>query len=266
MKYHTEITALGVLILALCVFTPNQTIGIAQAILTHTKETLVVVDCFGLRLVCPDNFRFSRPYEPIPRIDVPVFVLHGLGERTWTMSGFVWFLRLAGWARVYTPHWPANTCLLEDCLDALDLEMQRYANKSEPIFVIGNSMGGVMAYHLHTRNWNITASYSVAAPIKGSKLYRKLKQYLPSVVFNYFRQPGQLYLERCEEPPAPPHPWFTIGYYCIFDFDGNVYLSDMPEKNRVSVPGIHYSLAIDPTSWIRLSNAMMSCLPNRFIQ
>jgi pimeloyl-ACP methyl ester carboxylesterase len=191
----------------------------------------------------------------------PVFILHGLGERTWTLSLFVWYLKLNNWPRVYTPHWPANTCLLEDCLDALDREMQTYANKSEPIMVIGNSMGGVMAYHLHTRDWNILVSVSVASPIKGSKLYKDLKSNLPSVIFNYFHQPGHLYLERTEQPPAPPHPWFTLGLYFGREFDLHVFLSDMPSVNRTKMWGTHFSLIYDPFVWDYLERGLTQYIP-----
>jgi pimeloyl-ACP methyl ester carboxylesterase len=191
----------------------------------------------------------------------PVFVLHGLGERTWTMSPFVWFLNAQGWSTVYTPHWPANTCLLEECLDALDKEMQLYANKSEPIMIVGNSMGGVMAYHLHTRGWNILVSYSVAAPIKGSGLYRILKSSLPSAVFNFFHRPGHDYLERTEQPPAPPHPWFTLGFHLGVEFDLHVFLSDMPNANHASTLGTHFSLAYDPFVWGYLERGLKLHLP-----
>jgi pimeloyl-ACP methyl ester carboxylesterase len=218
---------------------------------------------FVPKMVClinpEDSFCKSLIQEPekLP----PVFILHGLGERTWTLSAFVWFLNAKGWDRVYTPHWPANTCLLEDCLDALDKEMQSYANKSEPILVIGNSMGGVMAYHLHTRDWNILASYSVAAPIKGSKLYSLLKANLPSWIFQYFNQAGHAYLERTEQPPPPPHPWFTVGFHLGVGFDGHVFLSDMPNTSHVSVLGSHFSLIHDPIVWNYLEMGMRKHLP-----
>lgn len=191
----------------------------------------------------------------------PIFVLHGLGERTWTMSLFVWFLHVQGWPKVYVPHWPANTCLLEECLDALDKEMQLYANKSKPIMIVGNSMGGVMAYHLHTRGWNILVSYSVAAPIKGSKLYRILKSTLPSGVVNFFHQPGHDYLERTEQPPEPPHPWFTLGFHLGVEFDLHVFLSDMPDVNHDSMLGTHFSLAYDPFVWGYLERGLRLHLP-----
>lgn len=208
----------------------------------------------------PHPFRVGE-LQDYPKSLPPVFVLHGLGERTWTMSPFVWFLNAQGWSRVYTPHWPANTCLLEECLDALDKEMQLYANKSEPIMVIGNSMGGVMAYHLHTRGWNILVSYSVAAPIKGSRLYRMLKSTVPSVVFDFFHQPGHDYLERTEQPPAPSHPWFTLGFHLGIEFDLHVFLSDMPSTNHDSMPGTHFSLAYDPFVWGYLERGLKLHLP-----
>lgn len=259
MNQHSAITVFGIIVLFSCAVIPDTTSAIFSLALGWLQLLAQHIFCPYFPIICL-KFESGETFAPPLRSSTPVFVLHGLGERTWTMGLFVSALNIWRWDNVYTPHWPANTCLLDDCLDALDLEMQRYANKSEPIFVIGNSMGGVMAYHLHTRNWNIIASYSIASPIKGSELYRTLKEYLPSNVFEYFRQPGHLYLERTDQPPEPPHPWHIIGYNFFFGFDGNVFLSDMPEKNRTVIIGTHYSLSMDPVSWSYISHSMFSHL------
>lgn len=197
-------------------------------------------------------------WDGLPEVEpefshIPVFVLHGLGERTDTLQGFVAYLKHCGWKNVYTPRWPANTCHLEDCLNALDLAMQQNASKTEPILVIGNSMGGIMAYHLHMRNWTIAASYSVASPLKGSYFYRNLKLILPSVIWEFFHQSGHDYLNRKDMPLPPPHPWFTVGFDLVDGFDGQVHLLDMLDStdtlNHTTLVGHHFSLALEPRIW-----------------
>ena len=213
------------------------------------SDGLIYAFIYGSKVIDPEHA--DEIAQLIPKIDTPVFLLHGLGERTWTMQLFVTFLHIRGWTNVYTPHWPANTCQLEDCLDALDKEMQLYANKSQPILVVGNSMGGVMAHHLHTRNWNILVSYSIAAPLKGAQLYRHLKKILPTMIFDFFHQPGHDYLERTEAPPNPPHTWYTVSFNTLYDFDGQVHLLDtlIYKRQHITMTGFHFSLALDPAVW-----------------
>lgn len=181
----------------------------------------------------------------------PVVVLHGLGERARTLSLFIWFLQWIGFNTVVTPHWPANTCELDVCLDALDASLQQHIKKKTPIFVIGNSMGGVMAMHLHTRGWTIKKAIAVAAPLNGAGIFRWLESIAPTSLFDIFYQPGHAYLRRTEKLPAPPHPYHTLSFGP--GFDGNVFEADTVVDNKQHTKflvGTHFSLAVDPRVWM----------------
>lgn len=181
----------------------------------------------------------------------PVVVLHGLGERVWTMSLFLWFLRWMGFSNVVTPHWPANTCELDVCLDSIDATLQQHIKKKTPIFVIGNSIGGVMAMHLHTRGWKIKKAIAVAAPLNGAGIFRWLEDTLPDSLFAPFYQPGYAYLRRTEKMAIPPHPYRTLSFGP--GFDGNVFEADvvLDNKNHTAfLLGTHFSLVMDPRVWL----------------
>jgi len=180
----------------------------------------------------------------------PIVVLHGLGERVWTMSLFLAYLGSCGFDNVIAPHWPANSCVLDECLDSIDISLQQHINKSTPIVVIGNSMGGVMAMHLHSRGWTIKKAIAVAAPLNGAGMFRLLEDNLPSSLFNVFYQPGYAYLRRTDKLAEPPHPYCTVSFGP--GFDGNVFESDtiLNAKNHTGFfLGTHFSLVMDPMVW-----------------
>jgi len=181
--------------------------------------------------------------------NVPVVVLHGLGERVWTMSLFLTFLQTCEF-NVIAPHWPANSCTLDECLDAIDASLQRQLKKRTPIIVIGNSMGGVMAMHLHQRGWKIKKAIAVAAPLNGATLFRWLESTTPSSLFDVFYQPGHDYLRRTKKLAIPPHPFRTLSFGP--GFDGQVTDADaiLNEQNHTRfVLGTHFSLVCDPRVW-----------------
>jgi pimeloyl-ACP methyl ester carboxylesterase len=199
---------------------------------------------------------------------LPIILLHGLGERTWTMGLFVWYLNFCGWDRVYTPHWPANTCRLTECIQIIDKTLPNYISREEPFVVIGNSMGGVMANYLHTCDWNITASISVASPLNGARLYRFWEYYIPLTLFNIFHLPGYDYLRLDSPALAPPHPYHTFSFSFLGKFDGNVFGSDakIDDKHHTSLDGMHWSLGIDPFAMYYIAQQVSKFDPSVTVQ
>lgn len=182
---------------------------------------------------------------------IPIVVLHGLGDRVWTMTAFLTYLNWCGFDNVIAPRWPANKGTLEECLDSIETSLQRVQiNKTTPIIVIGNSMGGVMAMHLHTRGFKIKKAIAVASPLNGALVFRTLEDIAPKSLFNIFYQPGHAYLRRTDKLAEPPHPYRTISFG--LGFDGQVFESDikLDEKYHTRFRfGTHYSLVMDPRVW-----------------
>jgi len=188
----------------------------------------------------------------------PVVILHGLGERVWTLTLFLSYLRWYGFNNVVAPHWPANSCTLDQCLDSLDATLSQSLNKSEPIFVVGNSMGGVMALHLHNRGWQIEKAIAIAAPLHGAWMFRWLESMLPHTLFAYFDRPGYAYLRGEQSFAEPPHAYRTLSFGP--GFDSHVFESEAivnASRHTRFVLGTHFSICFDPRVWTAIAQELV---------
>lgn len=193
-----------------------------------------------------------------------VVLLHGLGERTWTLGAFEWYMQLTGIITVHKPYWPANSCLMPDeCLPLLSAEMKRTLDPSNPIVVVGNSMGGVAAYYLPAYGWNVDKAFYVGAPLHGSKLLRDSLEWFSNSSLeragNWLahqavgKGPFE-YLASYHDLYPPRHSYWTISPILPFsrDFDGHVYSSDsiLEKSHSLVVPyASHFSLLYECRIW-----------------
>lgn len=193
-----------------------------------------------------------------------VVLLHGLGERTWTLDFFAAYIRMDGLIKVHTPNWPANSCRMPDeCLPLLSKEMKRTLDPAQPIVVVGNSMGGVAAYYLPEYGWNVDKAFYVAAPLHGSLL---LRETLERTANTSWEAAGSWlarhsvgagpfkYLSRYWDLYPPWHSYWTVSPVLpgFDEFDGHVFRSDtvLEESHALTVyQGSHFSLLYDCRLW-----------------
>lgn len=196
---------------------------------------------------------------------LPILLLHGLGERTFTFYLFLEYLRQLDITNVVTPHWPANTCQMPDeCVAQLESSTAGLLNKSEPMIVIGNSMGGVLAYHLPNYGWNVQKAFYVAAPLNGTYIVKQLREWerAGSINTGYARAlvgKGAVdYLSSGHDLQPPNHSYWTITPrlpYLSYT-DSHILVEEGIIEDTRNVPitwSSHFALAIDGRAWSEIT-------------
>lgn len=201
-----------------------------------------------------------------------VVLLHGLGERTWTLGLFEAYIRMDGLFTVHTPHWPANNCQMPDeCMPLLSAELKRTLDPAQPIVVVGNSMGGVAAYYLPAYGWNVDKAFYVAAPLHGSLLLRETLERIANTSWEAaghwlaHRSVGAGpfdYLSRYWDLYPPRHSYWTVSPVLpgFQEFDGHVFRSDtvLEEGHALTLnAGSHFSLLYDCRLWNMILGRML---------
>lgn len=204
---------------------------------------------------------------------IPIVILHGLGERTWTMALFILWLQGHGYNNIHTPHWPANSCEMPDtCIPALVDSLQKEVGKNESIILIGNSMGGVAATFLENEGWKVETMILVAAPVHGASSMpsAEIMCYVTwqwakgkSCVGAEYEGPYK-YLSNLEKRNPPNSTYWTITPSVYQGFDGNVHREDavFEESRNIDMFSHHFALAMDPRMWYTVTSLIdkNSCL------
>lgn len=199
-------------------------------------------------------------------ITTPILLLHGLGGRVWTMALFVSFLSQLGFTNVYTPQWPSVTCDMPgECINALAPQLDSWLNGSRDtsFVVIGNSMGGVLAYHLPRWGYNISKAFYVAAPLNGSRAVQWMNRqasFGQLVAEQAVGEGSWFYLSQNHYLAPPDHTYWTMTRSLLdlgddYRFDGHVFHKEaVIESDRdVHGSGSHFDLAINPFFWSQIA-------------
>lgn len=206
-------------------------------------------------------------------ITIPVILLHGLGGfigpkfTALSLRPTKSYLEFNNYSNVHIVEYPSDDSSIEESLDYVDGEISKLANKNEEeIIVIGQSMGGVIAFNLHTRGWNIKLSLSIASPLHGARLITqvedKLREKLDEDWFSYLQEklkcPGHIALQNKERQEEPPHDYKTIslGWFGT-EFDGCVYKDETfidPEKHLHLPWADHRTVFLNPRLWYHIHN------------
>jgi hypothetical protein len=159
------------------------------------------------------------------------------------------------------------------CVMGLEASLAGMLNKSEPMVVIGNSMGGVLAYHLPQYGWNVQQAFYVASPLNGSSMLRWMANaekpesergsFWPRVAKEMVYAGPYEYLIKGHELAAPSHPYWTVTPrldLAGIQSDGYVTVSDATLENDRDVAlhhSGHFALAMDPRAWIAIASRML---------
>ena len=183
-----------------------------------------------------------------------VFLLHGLGSHPSTLWPMRWYLERHGFPRVYTLHYTVSTVTLEDSVKEVSAQMMKICGSQlEPVFVVGQSMGGLVANRLHTHGWQVARSVCVASPLHGARLLDIIHRRLPTFMWNRFNKEAYRTLRSKGRELAPPHPMSTISFgWGWSHFDGCVFADEVMVEQD-----LHHHLTwadhrlgfVDPRLW-----------------
>lgn len=162
-------------------------------------------------------------------MDRPIVMLHGLGERPYSLAPLKYWLRyVGGYTNIHIPKYQVADIHYDEAFDRLDKLLEEILDKEndEPIF-IGQSMGGVMANNLHKRGWKIFKSITIGSPLHGARYLNLLDSILPTRVRNYLYQDSYEYLMKKGRDEEPPHDHHAITMSLPFtSFDGCVHMDE----------------------------------------
>jgi len=190
---------------------------------------------------------------------VPIIILHGLGNRAWTLILLEYYLNWHGYSNVYRPQYDADKDPNLAASDVSKLLIEHFkGNKNQSFVVIGNSMGGLVAFSLSQFGWKIELAVTINSPLNGSTMLRNLDSMLPTPLMNLCggNTPTYNYLKRLAVNGIPPHPYKTIGMNLPFlSHDSMVYETDAVierEHHHAIGWGSHHTVIIDPRVYFRI--------------
>lgn len=189
-----------------------------------------------------------------------VFLLHGLGSHAWTLWPLRETLRAYGYANSHCIEYPVDTLDFDGMLDSVDGEMQKRTSKENPVILIGQSMGGLVANNMHTKGWKVQFAVYIGSPMHGARLLTQLESILPTWVRNaLFKKPYGILMNKQREA-EPPHPYhtFSMGWFWTH-FDGCVYLDEatLDTKHHTHLPWAdHRTIFANPRLWLAVVNTL----------
>ena len=211
-------------------------------------------------------------------VTIPVILLHGLGgfigpELTkLSLYPMEKYLNANNYVNTHCISYPADSSTISESVDYVDNEIGKIANKeNDQIIVICQSMGGVIAFNLHTKGWNIKTAVSIGSPLHGARLITKIEktiyEWTPDYVFNYAvkvlknKAHGELQVKEKQE--EPPHDYRTISMaWFNTQFDGCVFTDETiinPEKHLHLPWADHRSVFLNPRLWYHVHNLLKEC-------
>ena len=192
-----------------------------------------------------------------------VFLLHGLGSHPASLWPLQWYLARRGFKHVHSIGYAVDTLPLTDAVAEVSTKMlAACGDRAEPVLVVGQSMGGLVANRLHEHGWTVARAVCVASPLHGARLLNTLHSWLPTRAWDALHKPAyQLLMTKGREAP-PPHPVSTISFgWAWSSFDGCVYAD---EVELVAADHMHLTWAdhrvafVDPRLWRMVHDCLVS--------
>jgi len=187
-------------------------------------------------------------------LSVPVVLLHGLGEKPWQLLLMHRFFDMMGVQTVVRPKYRVNDVSADEALELLDAQLQKLVEKRNPIVVVGQSMGGVMAHRLHEKGWRVAKSISIGSPLHGANLLNILESKLPTWIATSLHKKAYDTLKLPQTLDPPPHPYHTISMALPFstNFDGCVFVHEtlFDRQHHTHMPfASHQFVVANPRLW-----------------
>lgn len=181
-----------------------------------------------------------------------IVLIHGLGANPLTLWPLKVYLAFKfPKARILVPSYDTKGIastqeLVERVSQALDVD------KTTPLHVVGQSLGGIAAMNLHTQGWNIVKAVTVGSPLHGASILNKLPM---------FDRGTYTYLRTKSKQAPPPHAYHTISMGILnSDFDSCVYKHEtkLVEQHHSHEPWLEHRFGfLHPRLWKRIAQVIL---------
>lgn len=192
----------------------------------------------------------------ISTLHMKIFLIHGFMANA-TLNFFLLSRRLKnkGFRDLHTLSYSSFTMDLEtatqSCYKQI-LDTLHENRVTEPIILLGNSIGGVIAYNLLNTDLNVRLLIMIASPIKGCRLIDGMWDSVKSTIRHL--APVPILRDLCNKEDRsiiePSVPYYTITSSLPSDdhYDGTIHRDDavIDEKRNFHIPKCsHTFLAVD---------------------
>lgn len=206
----------------------------------------------------------------------PIILLHGLGGITGTTLTILslypikTYLEFKGYNNVYIVSYPSSKLTIEESVDYVSNKILEITNKDKDIIIIGQSMGGVIGFNMHTKGWKVKLVISIGSPLNGARLISQIENLVENNLFEFLsrfikkniKSKGHSELQKKSRQEVPPHKYKTIslGWFNT-NFDGCVYKDEaiIDKKNNLHLSwSDHRMVFYDPRLWYNVKNIIMN--------
>lgn len=169
-------------------------------------------------------------------------MIHGLSSSKFTLYPLMQYLKSKGFENFDMISYDTEQ-EFEECVISVNEKIE--ANYEDPIIVIGQSYGGLIANKLHEHR-NILLGLYIVSPFNGSKTLNKINKLAP-----YFTSSiSHTYILNKDRELPPPHDYFTYSTsFPLLDSDICVNIDDTIIDNvfHRHIPcNIHQTIFLDP--------------------
>ena len=201
-----------------------------------------------------------------------IILLHGLGGllgpqyAKLTLYPLKSYIEHHKYTNVHIITYPSDDLTIVQSIEYVSNEISKLADKEKEIIIIGQSMGGVIAFNMHSAGWKIRLSISIGSPLHGARLITQIEDSLRGNLreqdFSYLLQKikglGHIELQKKKRQLQPPHRYKTItmGWFNS-NFDGCVYKDEAiidPIHNAHLSWSDHRTIFINPRLWYVVHN------------
>ena len=114
-------------------------------------------------------------------MNIPIILLHGLGGfigpdfTKLSLYPLKKYLEFQGYNNIYIIPYPSDDLTIEKSIEYVSDKISNIINKEQEIIIIGQSMGGVITFNMHTLGWKIRLSVSIGSPLNGARLITQIE-------------------------------------------------------------------------------------------
>ena len=208
--------------------------------------------------------------------NTPIILLHGLGGLIGTsftrlsLYPLKKYLEFKGYNNVHIISYPSDELTIEKSVEFVSNAISNITNKEQDIIIIGQSMGGVIAFNMHTMGWKICLAISIASPLHGARLITQVENgirnnlgySISEYITKKIKRQGHIELQnksifnKTQVPPPHKYKTISLGWFNS-EFDGCVYKDEtiIDEKHNLHLAWAdHRTIFINPRLWYHVHN------------
>ena len=202
----------------------------------------------------------------------PIILLHGLGGitgSTFTILSLYplkTYLEFKGYNNVHIVSYPSSKLTIDNSVEYVSNKILEITNKDQDIIIVGQSIGGVIGFNMHTKGWKVKLVISIGSPLNGARLISQIENLVESNLWEFLsrfikkniKSQGHIELQKKNSQEPPPHSYKTIslGWFNT-SFDGFVYKDEaiINEKHNLHLNWAdHRTVFLNPRLWYHVHN------------